>query len=426
MATGDSDLKRNMQAFDQLKEIVLLVNPEDASVLACNREACEQLALAAADICCRTLCDIRDDEYDAHRWQQYVEAVRRKAGGSSHHWYLRAGGEAFAVEEMAQSVCWDGRERLLISARDLTARASLGNEEISDREPLLRFVLDEATDGMWDWNVVRDEVFYSMPLKRMLGYGPYEIDHNLFTWKDSIHPDDQERVGRLLDDYLNGRTDRYEVEYRLGKRQGGYLWIHDRGLVTGRDENGRALRVVGMVRNIHERKQMEEQLLRMATVDELTGLLNRRAGYVAFERLLRLADRDKDDLSIALLDLDAFKTINDHYGHSVGDLALAMTARVFSSRIRASDVLMRWGGEEFLLVMPHTASADARQLVDELRTTLASTPLETPDDSIHMTVSAGLASRPQDGLDVGQLVHAADNALYSAKSQGRNCVAASH
>ncbi len=415
-----------MQAFDQLKEVVLIVNPEDASLLACNREACDQLVLTAADIFDKTLCDIRDDEYDAERWQQYVAAVRRKDGGSSHHWYLRAGGEAFPVEEMAQSVYWDGRELLLISARDLTARASLGNEEISDREPLLHFVLDEATDGMWDWNVVRDEVFYSMPLKRMLGYGPYEIDHSLFTWKDSIHPDDQDRVGRLLDDYLNGRTDRYELEYRLGKRQGGYLWIHDRGLVTGRDENGRALRVVGMVRNIHERKQMEEQLLRMATVDELTGLLNRRAGYVAFERLLRLADRDKDDLSIALLDLDAFKTINDNYGHSVGDLALVMTARVFLSRIRSPDVLMRWGGEEFLLVMPHTGSAEARQLVDELRTTLASTPLETPDDCIHITVSAGLASRSQDGLDVGQLVHAADNALYSAKSQGRNRVAASH
>jgi len=413
--------KQYMDAYDLLREAVFIVSPEDSVVLDCNRHAGRDLMREKHQIVGCSLFDIRDDEFDSIHWCSLLDKIRKQAPLIRNSWYLRENGQAYPTEEIMELVNWCGEERLLISVRDISPRAAAG-AELGNREPLLSFVLNEATDGMWEWDVDRDEVFYSMPMKRMLGYGPYEIEHNLFTWKNSIHPDDSERVMEELDNYLNGHHDRYDLEYRLGKSNGGYVWIHDRGHVTTRDEKGRALRVVGMVRNIHSRKLMEEQLMRMATRDELTGLLNRRSGYVAFEQQLQLATRENQNFSIALFDLDAFKNINDSYGHQVGDRALSMAAGMIASRVRLSDTLMRWGGEEFLLVMPDTDLTGARALAEEIRNSLQQTPFRASGKSLQLTLSAGVASSPDDGTTTTQLVHAADKALYLAKDKGRNRV----
>ena len=313
-------------------------------VLACNREACRQLLRPVAEVTGMSLFDIRDDEFNTQCWQATLTAVRRQHTYLTHTWHVRAQGQAWPVEELMHAVHWDGREYLLLTVRDMTRRAVMV-EAAGDREPLLSFVLNESTDAMWDWDVARNQVFYSMPLKRILGFGPYEIQHTLQSWEETIHPDDKERVGQELDNYLHGRHDRYDLEYRLVRRDGSYLWIHDRDHVTERDADGRALRVVDMVKNIHARKLMEEQLLQMATVDELTGLLNRRAGQATFAQLLKQAEQEGDVCSVAMMDMDDFKAINDSYGHHAGDQVLRLAAGIFSSRLRASNVLVRWGGE---------------------------------------------------------------------------------
>tara|TARA_B100001971_G_C18255908_1_gene582069 strand:- start:1558 stop:2796 length:1239 start_codon:yes stop_codon:yes gene_type:complete len=410
-----------MAAFDCLQEAIYIVAANTAVVVGCNLSACRELKKSRNEIVGQSLYVYREDDFDAGHWQAVRQRIADEGLLVQNSWYLRENGHAYPTEEIIKNIDWQGAQALLFSVRDITPRAA-ASTSLGNREPLLSFVLNEATDGMWEWDVARDDVFYSMPLKRMLGYGPYEIDHNLFSWQNSIHPDDSPRVMSELEHYMNGDRDRYDLEYRLGKRGGGYVWIHDRGHVTARDTTGKARHIVGMVRNIHAQKVMEEQLIRMATRDELTGLLNRRSGYIAFEQQLQLANREQHPLSIALFDLDAFKMINDTYGHPVGDRALSMAAGMMTSRIRRSDILMRWGGEEFLLVMPHTDGEGARALAEAVRETLQQAPFKNGAERIQLTLSAGIASTGEHGTTTSQLVHAADKALYLAKGKGRNRV----
>lgn len=416
-----TELSRYMMAFDQLREAILIVALADASVVAWNQSACRQLLLREAGGKDINLFSLRGETFDPVAWQHQLDALEQQSELVFRHWHVRTNRQAFPVEEIVHRVTLDGSDYLISSARALTDRPPQPEGD-SDRGPLLAFVLSESTDGMWDWNVATGNVFYSMPLKRMLGYGPYEIQHTLFTWQDSIHPDDKDRVEEKLGQYLKGSVDRYDLEYRLRTRHGGYLWIHDRGHVTDRGVNGEALRVIGMVQNINARKLMEEQLLRMATTDELTGLLNRRAGYVQFERLLAQALRNKDTLSVALLDLDHFKQLNDRFGHICGDKALGITAGVIASGVAADDVLMRWGGEEFLLVLPGVGYDEARLRVEDMRGQLENTALPLSGEQISLTLSGGVVSFPQHGNSIHTLVQKADTALYQAKKAGRNCV----
>ena len=419
--TADGCTRRSMEAFDCLQEAIYLVSPSDSVVLDCNLAACHELKRQRADLVGHSLYALREDEYDSAHWQALMDSVRQQPALTQNSWYLRENDQAYPTEEILKMVDWNGQESLLISVRDITPRAA-ASANMGNRESLLAFVLNEATDGMWEWDVKRDQVFYSMPLKRMLGYGPYEIEHNLFTWKDSIHPEDSARVMQELDAYLHGRHDRYDLEYRLGKRAGGYVWIHDRGHVSERDASGKAQRVVGMVRNIHSRKLMEEQLIRMATRDELTGLLNRRSGYVAFDQQLQLALREQQALSIALFDLDAFKMINDTYGHQVGDEVLRHVGERIKRDFRNTDIIGRIGGEEFLFVFPAAACEEVavalRQFMDECKV-LPAALAAYPD--IKVAFSMGLVDA-KDQESVTHTLARADNLMYQAKASGKDQV----
>lgn len=157
--------------------------------------------------------------------------------------------------------------------------------------------------------------------------------------------------------------------------------------------------------------------------------MNRRAGYAMFKQQLKLACRKQTELTVALLDLDGFKQINDHYGHQVGDKILVRAAECFRQRLRGSDLLMRWGGEEFLIVMPHTRSEDGWSLCDSLRQQLQQQPLAHAGQALYVSVSIGVTTLEHNEPAVSQgttnhiikkLVREADSALYQAKAGGKN------
>ncbi|UXD88103.1 sensor domain-containing diguanylate cyclase [Thalassolituus hydrocarboniclasticus] len=408
-----------LQAFDQLKEAIYIVNPQTAEIVAVNDEAGRQQKLSREQLVQRTVFDQQRDIRDLAHWQLVVQAIRSDPDYVFSGRHIRADGSEFPVEVSSHVVVWDGTEYLLSSVRDITQRKAI-EKTLHDLEPIMQFVLNEASDGIWDWDLTTNDVFYAPQLKRMLGYGPYEVQHTLFTWQDSLHPEDAERILVATEEYVSGKQDLYDIEYRLRTRNGDYIWVHDRGYVCARDANGRALRIVGMVHNIDEYKKLEARLRELATIDELTGLLNRRAGYAVFEQQLQLAIRQRTVFTIALLDLDTFKNINDQFGHQVGDRALRLASDTFRARLRASDTLMRWGGEEFLLLMPDTGISAGLSVCEELRQQLENASLKVSGRRIPLTVSAGLASCPENGKSIKNLVQSADKALYRAKSLGRN------
>ncbi|MEW5832948.1 MAG: CHASE domain-containing protein [Campylobacterota bacterium] len=133
-------------------------------------------------------------------------------------------------------------------------------ERLSISEERLRFVLEGSGDGIWDWNMETNEVFFSKRWKEMLGFGEEEISNTLFEWEKRVHPEDIDRVYRDLQLHLDGKTDAYTNEHRIKCKDGSYKWIFDRGIIVGRDRHGRPSRMVGSHADIHERKQIEESL----------------------------------------------------------------------------------------------------------------------------------------------------------------------
>ena len=170
-----------------------------------------------------------------------------------------------------------------------------------------------------------------------------------------------------------------------------------------------------------------QRLLRLATVDPLTSLSNR--GYVddRFTIELSRARRHHQPLSIAMIDVDRFKLFNDMHGHAAGDLVLRTIADVLRNSLRQSDTIGRYGGEEFVIIMPETNIANAERKLDSLRRTISNDliPLATRNEVVSVTISAGLAGFPEDGTDQAVLLAIADERLFQAKREGRNRVVAS-
>lgn len=169
-----------------------------------------------------------------------------------------------------------------------------------------------------------------------------------------------------------------------------------------------------------------QQSLRLrisSTHDALTGLSNRAYFDERLQEELVRAARHGRPLTVALVDIDHFKEVNDRLGHDAGDHALKGIAKLFKGAMRSSDLVARWGGEEFAIVMTETSRQDAFRKIDWLRATVAAHPLSLPNgETIALTVSAGLASYPDDGSDSRELFVAADVNLLDAKRNGRDRV----
>lgn len=179
-----------------------------------------------------------------------------------------------------------------------------------------------------------------------------------------------------------------------------------------------ALALAARMRHQESARLQAEQLAR---IDPLTGLLNRRAFHELAVRPFSIATRGHRPLCLLLADIDHFKPINDRHGHSAGDMVLTSVANMLRPCCRMGDLLVRWGGEEFLLMLPETKQEEARAMAERIRQIIAAQPVQTNAESIPVTFSVGLAElRPNETLD--ELIAAADAALYVAKADGRDCV----
>lgn len=171
-------------------------------------------------------------------------------------------------------------------------------------------------------------------------------------------------------------------------------------------------------------KERSESLLKhMALRDVLTGILNRRAILEQFSSELERARREHACLGVAMVDIDHFKQINDVHGHLAGDEVISHCARHLSQRLRASDIIGRYGGEEFLLLLPDTPPEGVAAVLDELRTSLAEAPAQYGESSIALRISIGVCCDvPSEGDTTASLLARADAALYEAKGMGRDRV----
>lgn len=411
--------------FEHLADAVYLIDPATSNIVWGNRMAWDSLGLTREDVLNHSVLSLQMDVHGLPQWSDIANAIRatdcyRFIGRHRHQ-----DGHEVEVEVHTTHFTHHGRAYFLSVARDITRRAAQ-EQSTRDRESRLWFALNEASDGLWDWDVPTGTLYFSPQLKRMLGYGPDEMPPVLETWSKNVHPDDAARVMATLEDHMQGRRARYEAEYRIRNRNGHFIWVHDRGRVCERGPDGQPVRVVGMVQDISDRKYMEQQLQELASSDVLTGLANRREGANFLEAQLALCRRLELPLGLAFIDIDHFKQVNDVHGHQAGDAVLKHVGAVVSRSVRHSDLVCRWGGEEFILIAPNTTHMQMVSLAEKIRYAVQEANSGRPPPEVSISVGVAIAEPgPADaGLDSTALIARADTALYRAKLSGRNRVEA--
>jgi diguanylate cyclase (GGDEF)-like protein len=174
------------------------------------------------------------------------------------------------------------------------------------------------------------------------------------------------------------------------------------------------------MRDITERKRLQDELQQFASFDEMTGAINRRHFMFLARIEHRRAVRLQQELSMALIDLDYLKPINDLHGHAVGDMVLQRLVQVYQKNIREIDIFARLGGDEFVLLLPGASSEQAREVIDRARENLSEQPLLYEGRTVSITTSVGIASIMSDEDTFELLMSRADYAMYQAKQFGRN------
>jgi diguanylate cyclase (GGDEF)-like protein len=228
-----------------------------------------------------------------------------------------------------------------------------------------------------------------------------------------VDPKDLERAKRIIERGTVGHRKPLEAILRLTTKTGKVKWFKlISHVVRCRNKEHLLITLV----DITMEKERERRLFYLATTDKLTKLLNRHAGIKMFENLLYQAQRYGIPFSLLMLDIDNFKKLNDELGHLAGDLALRKVAKVIKKSTRKSDIAMRWGGEEFLLILPH--AADPLPIGEKIRKLINAISI---DGYGPLSVSVG-ATTYREGDTIDSMIQRADSALYSAKRKGKNRV----
>ncbi len=312
---------------------------------------------------------------------------------------------------------------------------SRSSERIRLSEEQLRFVLEAAELGYWDWDIKAGTVMRNERWATMLGYTREEMGEQAFLPTFLVHPDDVDKVQHSIDDVLAGRSAAHQIEYRMLRKDGSICWILDHGNVTQRDVQGRPARMCGTHIDITERKLAEERTRQLAFFDPLTGLPNRRLLSDRLRQIFSTNARHLRYSALMLLDLDNFKPLNDRYGHAAGDQLLVELARRLNACIRAEDTAARLGGDEFVVVINELGDTEMRArrqamaVAEKIRSAL--------DETYHLRVgeaghereiehrcstSIGVALFAGTGNEETTIVNHADRAMYQAKQAGKNAI----
>jgi diguanylate cyclase (GGDEF)-like protein/PAS domain S-box-containing protein len=318
--------------------------------------------------------------------------------------------------------------RMVETLEDDRARQIAIKERLRESEERYALAVRGANDGLWDWNLLANEIHYSTRWKAMLGYRDDEIGQSPEEWLERIHPDDRENVMAALSAHTQSTTAHFESEHRIRHKSNNYIWVLCRGLAV-RDSNNVPARMAGSQTDITLRKVFEEQLRHQALHDSLTSLPNRALFLDRLTQAIRLSERQKDyHFAVMFLDLDRFKVLNDGLGHVVGDSLLNMFAEKLQNILRAVDTvcrhsgtLARFGGDEFVLLLDNISGVGDATLVAGRIERMLEQPFQIDEHEVFTSASIGIAMSGPGYFNPEDLIRNADTAMYRAKARGKAC-----
>ena len=294
------------------------------------------------------------------------------------------------------------------------------NKQLTER---LELAFISTQDGLLDWNIATNEVYFSPLWKKMLGYEDLEFESTFAEWEKNVHPQDLKDAKINIQNHFEGKTKSYSNVHRLKHKNGTWVWILARGKALY-DENKKAIRMVGthtdITKETNERAAQQHTLEHQAHHDALTKLPNRLLFHDRLSQGIEKAKRYKTHLAVFFIDLDRFKQINDSLGHDVGDKVLEEVSDRLMEVTRQNDTLARLGGDEFTILMEDLHKAqDASLLAEKILKSLLE-PINIKGHILYISSSIGIALYPEDADDAISLLKYADAAMYKAKDEGRN------
>jgi diguanylate cyclase (GGDEF)-like protein/PAS domain S-box-containing protein len=356
-------------------------------------------------------------------WPLVRENVRRRLAGevqSMHYTFhaRRKDGSPVDVEVHGARTDLGGTPTISGTMLDISERR---RAERALRQSEERYALAErgSNDGLWDWDLVTDRVYFSPRWKQMLGLREDEPSGDPQAWFERVHPDDRDRLSGEVARHLSGDTANLEVEHRIRHADGTWRWVLLRGTAV-RDAQGKATRMAGSQTDVTERKETEEKLLHDAFHDALTGLPNRSLFIDRLRQAMAFQQRKPDlRFAVLLLDVDRFKNINESLGHAMGDRLLVSVGKRLLKVARPGDTVARLGGDEFALLLEDYGSPeDPARCAERIQAELAPAH-DLGGVEVFATASIGIAVAARGYTRPEELLRDADTAMYRAKQLGR-------
>lgn len=433
------------KAFHSSSALMALSHFEDGTYIDVNEVFLETLGFSRDEVIGRTSIEL-NIFLDENQRDTILETVRREKTVRNIDVMVQAKDGSPRNGLFTVDTIYIGKDLCLLTVMvDITERRQV-EEELAMERRRLTDILAGTNVGTWEWNIQTGKTIFNERWAGIIGYTLNELaPASIETWIKFVHPDDLTRSEELLDRHFKGELDYYEMEARMRHKNGNWVWVLDRGKVATWTEDGKPLLMSGTHQDITERKQSEEllkqaneqllakvteierlqdELREQALRDPLTGLYNRRYLSETLNREVVRTKRSQQSLSIITMDVDHFKKVNDTCGHQAGDLFLKEVANLIKNHARGYDSVCRYGGEEFLMVLPGASTADAVMRADEIRQRCAAFIVTYEGKELHVTISMGVATYPDHDMDIERVIVKADQALYHSKNSGRNRVTA--
>lgn len=307
--------------------------------------------------------------------------------------------------------------------QEVLQRAQVESElrEISARREELETIVNHSPTVVLLWQATPGwPVKYVSENIEQFGFSTTEFYSGELLFISIIHPDDLSRVVAEFSRRKETRSNEdFILEYRLVNAKDEVCWVETRAW-TRHDSEGAVTHFQGVLLNITARKKAEEAVHKLAYYDSLTQLPNRTLLLDRLDQVLAQTQRDERNAALLFLDLDSFKAVNDRLGHIYGDSLLKAVGQRLDSCIRKNDTLARFGGDEFIVLLPGVRQVPEVKVVAEKILATMNQPFSLEGEQIMVTTSIGIVLFPDDGEDVTTLLKRADIAMYAAKSRGRN------
>lgn len=450
-----TDRKQNEQALKDAEELyhtlfdlspvgILVIDPDTSKAVEFNSITHKVLGYSAEEFAELHIGDYEVQE-TPEETAKHIEELKNGNAEVFETQHKTKNGDILDMVISVQLIKVKEKPYLFSVYQDITA---LKQYERSLKTLSLRLSLatQAASIGVWDWDIRSDMLTWDDQMYRLFDIDKGTTDNNYMMWRNAVDPNDIAVAEGLLLDSLNGNGE-YNTQFWIVTPKKERRFLQAIGKVE-RDDAGNALRVVGVNWDItkqkdyerfleiskHKAEQSKKSLEKQAKVleeyaflDPLTHLANRRKFDKVFDEEWRRASRNHQPLSICMIDIDFFKGYNDTLGHDEGDLCLQQVADAINKNSsRGGELAARFGGEEFIILLPHCDEKNAYYTCENIRRSVEKLEIKHPNSKVSsvVTVSIGCATfnPPDKALDKKSLIIRADKALYRAKHHGRNRV----